>query len=331
MKKAACILLIAVMMFGMSGFAYAKDETVTIEYPENLQELGYTEPLVLDGVPERVVCMSTSPVLALYELGVEMVAIPSSGVVEWPEDLLEKAELLQAGMNSAFDIETVIALEPDLVIMPYASEETYGIVLESVNIPVYYVDAGHTVAYESIKAQTQALIDAFAPDSEEGEAIMQRFSDLEERLSAVQEKLEGKTCMILQSAPPSHYIQTEEGTLGSMARMIGLTNVYENDISAMVEIDYEMLLSYAPDLVLAVGASSSAEEHEALMKEDFDKNPDFWYSIDAIRDGDILFLPITFISSAGLSVIDSINELADLVEAHYGLLDTEEDVVENAR
>ena len=60
-----------------------------LEYPEDMQELGYTDPIVLDEVPERVVSLSAAPVLALYELGVNLVGIPNSMVVTWPEDLQE--------------------------------------------------------------------------------------------------------------------------------------------------------------------------------------------------------------------------------------------------
>ena len=58
-----------------------------MEYPEDMQELGYTDPIVLDEVPERVVSLSAAPVLALYELGVNLVGIPNSMVVTWPEDI----------------------------------------------------------------------------------------------------------------------------------------------------------------------------------------------------------------------------------------------------
>lgn len=183
MKKFLSIILSLMFILSLASFASAQeDASVTIEYPATLQALGYTEPVVLDKMPEKVVCMSTAPVLALYELGVNMIAIPTTSVVEWPEDLAANAEQISTSMNSNFDIETVIAMEPDLVIMGYTSQETYGTVLESVNIPVYYVDAGHTVSYESIKDQTQTLINAFAPESEAGEALMQRFADLEVRL-----------------------------------------------------------------------------------------------------------------------------------------------------
>lgn len=317
MKKFLSLFLSCVMLFSMATFASAEDAGVTIEYPDTLQAMGFNEPIVLDKMPTRVVVMSTAPVLALYELGVNMIAIPKTSVVTWPEDLTANAEQLSVTMNTSFDIETVVAMEPDLVIMGYTSQDTYGVTLEALDIPVYYVDAGHTVSYESIKAQTQILIDAFAPGSEAGANIMQRFDDLEARLEETKAALEGKTCMVLQSSPPNHYIQTADGTLGTMCRMIGLTNVYENDASSMVLVDYELMLGYDPDVVLAVGMSPSGEEHKALMLEDFENNHDYWYAIEAIANDDMICLPVTYCSTAGINIIDNLNALADLIMAHF--------------
>lgn len=290
---------------------------VTVEYPANMQQRGYTEPVVLEAMPQRVVCLSSSPVLALYEMGVPMVAIPTSSVVEWPEDLAATAEQLQLSHNTNFDVESVIALEPDLVIMGYTSQETYGNIVSDAGIPVYYVDAGHTVPYDSIKMQTEALVNAFGADGEAGAAILQQFDELEARLDEARAQLEGKTVMVLQSSPPTHYIQTSDGTLGSMAEMIGLTNVYESDASSMVQLDYETALSYDPDIVLCVGMSETGEGHRELMEADFANNPEYWNSIDAIANGDVLYLPVRYVSSAGINVVDNISELAELVLAHF--------------
>ena len=283
-----------------------------------MQERGYTEPLTLESEPERVVVMTKSPVLALYELGVEMIAIPEAGSsTVWPEDLDAATEKLNTTMNSNFDIETVIALEPDLVVMGYTSEETYGQALDDADIPVYYVDAGHTVSYESTKSQTEALVEAFGEGTEAGEAMLARFDELEARLDSVKDQYADMKVMVLQSSPPTHYIQTSEGTLASMAAMMGFGNVYENDAASMAELDREAALSYDPDLVLAVGGSATAEEHQAVMEDDFANNPDYWNSIPAIAGGDILYFPASFIASNGIAIIDNINSLIDMVEAHF--------------
>lgn len=291
---------------------------VTIPYPANMQEKGYTDPVALATRPAKVVCMSSTPVLALYEMGVNMIAIPTSTVVTWPEDLAANARQMQLAHNTNFDIETVVALEPDLVLLGYTSADTYGKVLTEAGVPVYFVDAGHTVSYDSIKSQTEALAEAFGRDDKAGAAVMRRFAGLEARLEGVREKLTGKTVIVLQSAPPSHYIQTSGGTLGSMAEMIGLTNVYSNGAHHMAQLDLETAIDYDPDIVLCVGMSPTGEGHRQLMEEDFAKNPDYWNSIPAIAQGRVLYLPVSYVSSAGINVIDNISTLADLVLAHIG-------------
>lgn len=294
-----------------------KIQEILLEYPQIMQEKGYTEPLILKQMPEKVVVMSSAPVLALYRLGINMIAVPKSTVVTWPEDLAATAEELNIVMNSNFDIETVVAMEPDLVILGYTNADTYGKILEEVDIPVYYVDAGHTVSYESIKQQTEILVKAFGADLQTGKDILQAFTDLESRLENAKQKYEGKTVMVLQSAPPNHYIQTKDGTLGSMMNMLGFSNVYENSASSMAEIDLEVALSYDPELILCVGSSKTAQEHQKLMEEEFTNNPAYWNSIPAIERGDIIYFPNSYVSSAGINIIDNINQLIEIIEAHY--------------
>lgn len=295
-----------------------------LEYPEDMQALGYTEPIVLDEVPERVVSLSAAPVLALYELGVNLVGIPNSMVVSWPEALKASTETVSFSVMSPddFDYESVVDLEPDLVLLGYTGAETAGATLESLGIPVYYLYAGHTVPYESIVGQTNALIDAFAVDEDSiaaGEMIRERFDALEQNVEAAKEVFDGKTVMVLQSAgTDSHYIQTKNGTLGSMADMIGLTNVFENEGSSMVQLDYEQALDYDPDLVLCVGATS-AEEHQKLMETAFAENEEYWDSIPAIADGRVLYLPVSYVSTAGINVVDCINDLIRIVADYYGV------------
>ena len=80
----------------------------------------------------------------------------------------------------------------------------------------------------------------------------------------------------------------------------------------------ETAIDYDPDIVLCVGMSPMAEGHQQLMEEDFAKNPDYWNSIPAIAEGRVLYLPVSYVSSAGINVIDNISTLADLVLAHIG-------------
>lgn len=291
----------------------AAGETYKLEYTSTLQAYGFTEPVVLKTKPQRVVSLVHTPVLALHEMGIRQVAIPQAAMLEWPSDLVKEAKLLNVSMNSNFDIESVIALEPDLVIVGYQSKDTYGKILDREKIPVYYVDAGHVVSYESIKELTDVLINAFGKDNAGAEAITARFNKLETRMAAKRQENKGQRVMVLQSAPPRHYIQGKDGTLGSMLDMLGDENVYKNN--KMVLVDLEQALAYEPDLLFCVGGSKTAAEHQQVMEEDFAKNPEYWNNIKAIREHEVIYLPIKYVATAGINVIDNINELIDIIDA----------------
>lgn len=300
------------------------EEGFTLDYPADMQQLGFTEPVVLEKVPERVVCLSAAPVLALYELGVNMVGVPSSRVVAWPEDLKSNAATVSFSVMSAddFDYEAVVALEPDLVLLAMNGAETAGAKLESLGITCYYLYAGHTVSYESIKMQTEALVDAFDVTAEAktaGEALLQRFTDLEASLETAKSAFAGKTVMVLQSGSAEmHYIQTDHGTLGSMLDMIGFENVYVNEDSSMVQLDYEQALDYNPDYLVCVGGTD-AVTHKGVMEQAFANNPEYWNAIPAVKEGNVICVDVTYCSTAGINVIDNITNLIGIMSENTGI------------
>ena len=128
-----------------------QSEGFEIKYPESLQEQ-FGESLKMEKTPERIIVMTAGPVMTLYEMGVDMVAIPNSSITEWPDDL--KAERLPFGMNE-IDMESIIALKPDLVILSSTNKEKYGNTLESQGIACYYVNA---VSYTHLTLPTNSRV-----------------------------------------------------------------------------------------------------------------------------------------------------------------------------
>ncbi len=292
---------------------------VVLSYPDYMQELGCEDPVVLDSEPKRVVSLTRGPVLALYELGVPLIAIPSTNGDVWPEGLISQAEQLGVRGDN-FNIETVIAMEPDLVILGISANrdqrEQFGPALEAAGIPVYYVNAGSEMTYDDMKAEAETIIENFGNGSETGQEIMDSFAALEERLADAQERYAGKTVMVMWATPPTYDIQSENGTLGSLAAMLGFTNVFESNLD-QVTLDFEEALSYNPDLILSCGRSDDPAEHEQIMKEGFAENPEFWNSIPAIQNGDIIYLSSKYITNHGIIIVDYMNELLDIIDAHY--------------
>ena len=295
--------------------------TFCLEYPAHMQELGYTDIIEMDVMPERIVCLTTYPVMTLYDMGVPLLAVPTTSVLDYPDDL--NAQELPAISSDTFSAESIVELEPDLVIMAAGQQADYGDTLTSLGIPVYYVATNSQThnMYDVIREQSQSLVDAFSMTEElarKGAQTMDRFNVLDARVEKLKTICQGKTVlMLLAGGPTDMYLQTEKATLGCMATMCGLESVYHNDQAAsMIPLDMEAAIEYDPDIVLITGSGTS-EDVQALMEGVYELNPDFWNSIPAVAEGRVIYLPGEYVSTAGINIINNIQDLADLLEQYF--------------
>ncbi len=314
MKKWLAFLLSLCCLFALSGcgnkmeVSEKKDAAITLPYSKSLEKYGITGSITLPKQPQRVVSLTNTPVLVLDALGVHQVAVPDTKILQWP-DSLKDAKRIQTGMRSNIDLESILALQPDLVIVGYHAKDTYGKLLEQQKVPVYYVDAGPTVGYDSVKDMTLLLVDAFGKDSEAGKTIKQRFATLEEEMGTVKKENSGKKVMVIQAMPPRFYLQNENGTVGSMLKLLGFTNVAPDQGGSMVMMDQEKSLSYDPDLIVCVSAMAGDQEQRAVMEKEFADHASYWNHYKAIRAHRVLYLPKTFAVSGGLEELDQLQDL----------------------
>lgn len=108
--------------------------------------------------------MTTYPFRTLYELGVNFVAVAETSTFEYPEEI--QPLVMPAVMSSTFDLEGIVALEPDLVLLPDSAMATHGATLQELGIPAFAVTTKEPDqdVYTTVKNQTEAYIEAFAQD-----------------------------------------------------------------------------------------------------------------------------------------------------------------------
>ena len=243
-----------------------------------------------------------------------MVAIPNSSITEWPDDL--KAERLPFGMNE-IDMESIIALKPDLVILSSTNKEKYGNTLESQGIACYYVNAGPTVQYDDIKTEVQILGEAFNK-KEETDAIMKKFTDLETDMAAFKEKSGGKSVGILFSYPPS-YMQGSGGYLGDMLEKLGYVNISDKDGQATsnAQLSMEDLIVANPDLLFAVSPTTkTGDDLKTSYEQEFANNPQTWNQLSAVQNDKVVYLGSIYAKSSGINIIDDIRSLMNQLEQY---------------
>ena len=296
----------------------AIEEPFVLKHTQNLVDKGFAD-ITLDKMPESVVSMSTGPVLALHEMGVNLVAVPSTKTMEYPEDL--KAEVLPPAMSDDFDLEKIITLQPDLVIVPETSMEQHGKVLQDAGLNVYAVSLkgaqGQSI-YDFTKEQIALYVEAFGTNESAvaaGKAIMERFVALEAEMEEVAKKFEGKTFLgVTVVNDTDFYIQGPTSTIGSIMEMLGFTNLYTQEMGSTSTLNLESIVGIETDLMLFTTQMKTAEEAEAIVNSAIAANPPVWNTIPAIERGDTVNLTSSYIVTAGTKIIDSIYAVIGLLE-----------------
>lgn len=316
-KKIVSILLSIAMLLSAAVAAFAESEGMTLYYPSYMQE-SEGETLVLDEKPERIVCLSNAALQVLVRCDIHPVAVTSpAGSVEYPEWVGE-LPVISVAMDS-LDIESVVAMEPDLVIVGSYQKETYGQQLADAQIPVYYTSEGPSIAYNETKEEAIALTRSFGTE-EMAAQVEAEFAAVEARAAEYSANHASQTMMIFFHLPGS-YQQTSQGYLGSMLSMLPFENLSDalvDPSSRTVPIDVETAITQNPDVIFAISPTAPAAEMlQATYEEAFAENAELWNQLDAVADGNIIYLSNEYVTSKGLQIVNSLNALIDLLEEKY--------------
>lgn len=326
-KKLTACLLVGILAAGCSANTKKEDnknggsntQGVTLAYSKEAQEkYGLPETFELEKTPERLVVMTLGPTEILHNLGVEMIAVPDilDESSDWAKEL--KAERLPFTAKT-LDTESVLALEPDMIIMSASKKEAYGNFFEEKGIAVYYtvtntMDSG---AIDEVKAQVELYGNGFHRDAEV-KTLMSRFDQLEadiEQWKKDNADLQGQKMMILLETPFT-YTNTSKTSLGNMMESLGFVNMadtIEGLESVMdtqtLQISTEVIVEQNPPMIITqpsgagAGISITTETYKNNHEKEFTDNSAVWSKIDAVKNNKILYLGTdVFPGTTGLGI-----------------------------
>lgn len=300
---------------------YEYTDEFILEYPSFVE--GY-ETITLDSTPERVVCLTTAPVLALHEMGVNLVVVPSTTVINYPDALLETAEVVTAVTSEDFDIENIIAKNPDLVFIPSSAYEKYGEILESADIPCYVVSTAMLVSdhYEIIKGESDVFTRAFVKDdasADDAREILARFDDLDAKIADAKEVLTGKTYLSAMVNPNGFFVQQDSSTLPGILNKLGMVNCYEAKMGeSMAPADLETIVGLENDLQIFIYTTNDMDVAKSSVLEVVANQQELWDSVQAVADDNVLYLTTDYWVFGGLQILDSVDSLIDMLLELYG-------------
>ncbi len=316
MRKLLSALLAAILLLGLVPAAVAEEGAapVTLYYPSYMQETE-GESLSLPAMPQRIVCLSNSALQVLVRCDIRPIAVTTlvanADLPSWVYDL----PTVKTGMNG-MDIESIIAMEPDLLIVGSYQKETYGEQLAAAGIPVYYTSEGPSIAYDQTREEAITLARSFGGE-EMAAKIESEFEAVESRAAAYTAS-HARRSMLIFFYTPGSYLQTSQGYLGSILSRFPFDNLADSVFDPSmrnVMTDAETTVKLNPEIIFAISPASDADAVKAQDEAAFAENPDLWNAMDAIANGSIVYLGKDYVSSKGLQVIDSVNALIDLLES----------------
>lgn len=230
-----------------------------------------------DTKEKRIVATSVATCEILDKLGVEgVVGVPKTDSYSIPKRY-ENAE--SVGSPMAPDMEIIKSLKPDIVLSPNSLEGELKSQYENIGVESYFLDLKSTEGmYESILALGKML-----GKEEEAEKLHQESEDFKNDFAQKHNEQEAPTVLILMGLPGSYVVATESSYVGSLVKLAGGVNVYEDgDGQDFLNINPEDMVEKAPDIILRT-SHALPEQVKKMFAEEFATN-DIWKHFEAVQN-----------------------------------------------
>ena len=298
-RSALAFILALALLFCMTGCAGSETQTTTEPTQASTQEI--TEPagtttesqaitltdqagrqVTLEAPAQTLVScyyITTYSTLALglgdRVVGLEKKADTRPIYTLCAPELLEKP---QVGTLKELNVEAVVALEPDLVLMPVKLQD-YAATLEDLGIPVLVVNPES----QELLEEMLVLIAAACGVPERAEALLAYY---EQQLDKVRERIQGEEAPRVYLASNSSYLSAAPGQMyqSDLITLAGGENVMSQlPGDYWTEVSYESILAADPE-VIVIPAGAEYTTQDVLADESLAQ-------VTAVKNGAVYAMP----------------------------------------
>lgn len=278
------------------------------------QEVGYT---FTDDLGNQVTVSSHERVVAgmgsfanIWELAGGTLVGASSDAFS---DYHIKSDAKKVGDFSSLNAETIIALNPDFVILTGASSGRGGGVAQT-DLKDTLQAAGIAVAYFNVTTFDDYLrmLKTCCDITCDTEAYEENGTDVAETIDAVKKKVEGKSAgsvAVLTTYSGGTRVQASSTQTGTMLAELGANNIADADKSLLSDYSLESLVKADPDFIFLLPMGDSDEAAQKALKDQTTANP-AWNELSAVKKNRVITLdPKLFLYKPNNNWDDAYKEL----------------------
>ena len=299
MKKILALIM-TLSIFVLSGCSSQTDRMVTdregteVNIPTKIEKIISTAP-------------SNTEVLMALGLGDKLVAIDKySTDIEGINTELPQIDFLNP------DAETIIGLEPDIVIASGhnktgSAEDPFKAISEA-GIPVVYIPSSDSI--DGIYKDIEFIADVVNERSK-GKEIVDDMKALVEEIKAIGDTITDKKSVYFEISPAPYLSSFGKSTfLNEMIEIIGAKNIFENE-EGWVSPTAEAIIDANPDVIITNAGYMENPTEEI-------KSRDAWENINAIKNNEVYLVDQNASSRPSQNVIKALEQMAKAVyPEHY--------------
>ena len=311
-KACACMCALALAasgsaMVGCSGNNGAQQSAAS-------QEVGYT---FTDDLGNQVTVSSHERVVAgmgsfanIWELAGGTLVGASSDAFS---DYHIKSDAEKVGDFSSLNAETIIALDPDFVILTGASSGRGGGVAQT-DLKDTLQAADIAVAYFNVTTFDDYLrmLKTCCDITGDTEAYEENGADVAENIDAIKNKTKGKSAgsvAVLTTYSGGTRVQASSTQTGTMLAELGASNITDVDKSLLSDYSLESLVKADPDFIFLLPMGDSDEAAQKALEDQTTANP-AWKELSAVKEGRVITLdPKLFLYKPNNNWDDAYEEL----------------------
>lgn len=287
-------------IFVLSGCSSQTDRMVTdregteVNIPTKIEKIISTAP-------------SNTEVLMALGLGDKLVAIDKySTDIEGINTELPQIDFLNP------DAETIIGLEPDIVIASGHNktgsvEDPFKAISEA-GIPVVYIPSSDSI--DGIYKDIEFIADVVNERSK-GKEIVDDMKAQVEEIKAIGDTITDKKSVYFEISPAPYLSSFGKSTfLNEMIEIIGAKNIFENE-EGWISPTAEAIIDANPDVIITNAGYMENPTEEI-------KSRDAWENINAIKNNEVYLVDQNASSRPSQNVIKALEQMAKAVyPEHY--------------
>ena len=317
----SCVLAVGVGSFSLTGCA-SQGTPVASDAGETETSATQGAHTFTDDLGREVTVASHNRVVAgmgsfanIWELAGGTLVGASSDAFS---DYHIKSDAEKVGDFSSLNAETIIALDPDFVILTGASSGRGGGVAQT-DLKDTLQAAGIAVAYFNVTTFDDYLrmLKTCCDITGDTEAYEENGADVAENIDAIKNKTKSKSAgsvAVLTTYSGGTRVQASSTQTGTMLAELGASNITDVDKSLLSDYSLESLVKADPDFIFLLPMGDSDEAAQKALEDQTTANP-AWKELSAVKEGRVITLdPKLFLYKPNNNWDDAYEEL---YEAFY--------------